>query len=71
MSSLANHENSGALGHDPGCAASTHLGAVLADSHAWHHVEDTSMGEDACKVRYGYGPDNLAVLRAVALMLLS
>ena len=34
---------------------------------AWHHVKDVSLGEDGCKVRCGHAPDNLAVLRALAL----
>lgn len=37
---------------------------------AWHHVKDVSMGEDDCKVRSGHGPDNLAALRALALVFL-
>ncbi|WP_306368614.1 ISAs1 family transposase [Nocardiopsis sp. CC223A] len=37
---------------------------------AWHHVKDVTLGEDACKVRSGHGPDNLAALRALALVFL-
>lgn len=37
---------------------------------AWHHVKDVSLGEDACKVRCGHAPDNLAALRALALVFL-
>ncbi|WP_233571079.1 ISAs1 family transposase [Nocardiopsis sp. Huas11] len=47
---------------------------VLVRGHwgieAWHHVKDVSWGEDACKVRCGHAPDNLAALRAVAVVLL-
>ena len=38
---------------------------------AWHHVKDVSLGEDACKVRSGHAADNLAALRAIALVFLS
>ena len=37
---------------------------------AWHHVKDVSLSEDACRVRSGHGPDNLAVLHALVLVLL-
>ncbi len=35
-----------------------------------HWVLDVSFGEDACRIRKGYGPQNLAVLRHMALNLL-
>lgn len=57
-----------------GQADATEVGALVRghwNIEAWHHVKDASMGEDACKVRSGHGPDNLATLRAVAIELLS
>lgn len=55
-------------GERSGETTSRNVGAApLADSHAWHHVKDVSLGEDGCKVRCGHAPDNLAVLRALAL----
>ncbi|QBI56160.1 ISAs1 family transposase [Streptomonospora litoralis] len=38
---------------------------------ALHHVRDTTFAEDACKVRSGHGPANLAALRSLAALLLS
>jgi len=35
-----------------------------------HHVKDVTLGEDASRVRVGYGPDVLAMLRDTALNLL-
>lgn len=47
---------------------------VLVRGHwnieAWRHVKDVSLGEDACKVRSGHVPHNLAALRALALVFL-
>ncbi|WP_306369605.1 ISAs1 family transposase [Nocardiopsis sp. CC223A] len=49
-------------------------GGALVRGHggieAWHHVKDVSLGEDACTVRCGHGPDNLVALRALALVFL-
>ncbi|MBB4930670.1 putative transposase YbfD/YdcC [Lipingzhangella halophila] len=38
---------------------------------ALHHVRDSTFAEDACKVRTGHGPANLAALRSLAALLLS
>ncbi|MCY9785216.1 ISAs1 family transposase [Nocardiopsis sp. EMB25] len=57
-----------------GRADAARIGALVRGHwgiEAWHHVKDVSLGEDACKVRSGHAPDNLAVLRAVALVFLS
>ena len=35
-----------------------------------HYVRDVSMGEDACRVRSGHAPQNLAALRNLALGLI-
>ena len=35
-----------------------------------HWVLDMSFGEDACRIRKGYGAQNLAVLRHIAINLL-
>ena len=56
-----------------GQADAARVGALVRGHwgiEAWHHVKDVSLGEDACKVRCGHGPDNLAALRAVALVFL-
>lgn len=56
-----------------GQADAARVGALVRghwNIEAWHHVKDVSLGEDACRVRSGHGPDNLAVLRALALVLL-
>ncbi len=37
---------------------------------ALHHVRDATFGEDACKVRTGHAPANLAALRSLAALLL-
>jgi len=36
-----------------------------------HHVRDVSFGEDASRVRCGHGPQNMAMLRNLAIPLLS
>ncbi|MDA2809728.1 hypothetical protein O4J56_03670 [Nocardiopsis sp. RSe5-2] len=38
---------------------------------ALHHVRGTTFAEDACKVRSGHGPANLAVLRSLAALRLT
>ncbi|MFL1376801.1 ISAs1 family transposase [Nocardiopsis protaetiae] len=56
-----------------GQADAARVGALVRGHwgiEAWHHVKDVSLGEDACKVHSGHGPDNLAALRAVALVFL-
>ncbi|XKK42270.1 ISAs1 family transposase [Nocardiopsis sp. ARC36] len=58
---------------DVGQADTARIGALVRghwNIEAWHHVKDVSLGEDACKVRSGHGPDNLAALRALALVFL-
>ena len=35
-----------------------------------HYVRDVSMGEDACRVRSGQAPQNLSVLRNIAIGLI-
>ena len=55
-------------------AGAARVGALVCghwNIEAWHHVKDVSLGEDACKVRSGHAPDNLAALRAAAVVLLS
>lgn len=55
-------------------AGAARIGALVRghwNIEAWHHVKDVSMGADACKARSGRGPDNLAALRAIALVFLS
>ncbi|MFD5514372.1 hypothetical protein ACFWIB_43045 [Streptomyces sp. NPDC127051] len=34
---------------------------------AVHHVRDTTFAEDASKIRTGYGPENMATLRNLAI----
>lgn len=34
---------------------------------ALHHIRDVSFGEDACKVRSGHSPQDMAVLRNLAI----
>lgn len=34
---------------------------------AVHHVRDTTLGEDASKIRTGHGPENMATLRSFAI----
>lgn len=56
-----------------GQADAARVGALVRghwNIEAWHHVKDVSLGEDAYRVRSGHGPDNLAALRALALVLL-
>jgi predicted transposase YbfD/YdcC len=56
-----------------GQADTARIGALVRghwNIEAWHHVKDVSLGEDACKVRSGHAPDNLAALRAMALVFL-
>ncbi|MDE3719947.1 hypothetical protein PWG71_00995 [Nocardiopsis sp. N85] len=56
-----------------GQADAARIGALVRghwNIEAWHHVKDVSLGEDACKVRCGHGLDNLAALRALALVFL-
>jgi predicted transposase YbfD/YdcC len=58
---------------DVGQADTARIGALVRghwNIEAWHHVKDVSLGEDACRVRSGHGPDNLAALRALALVFL-
>lgn len=38
---------------------------------ALHHIRDVSFGEDACKVRTGHGPQNMAMLHNLAIPLLA
>ena len=38
---------------------------------ALHHVRDVSFGEDASRVRTGNGPQNMAMLRNLAIPLLT
>ena len=49
--------------------------AGLARGHwrieALHHVRDVSFGEDASRVRTGHGPQNMAMLRNLAIPLLT
>jgi len=35
---------------------------MLGPCALWHHIKDTSVGEDVCKVRSGHAPDDLAAL---------
>ncbi|PDP86488.1 ISAs1 family transposase [Glycomyces fuscus] len=54
-------------------ADATRIGALVRGHwgiEAWHHVKDVSLGEDGCKVRSEHAPDNLAALRALALVFL-
>ncbi|WP_017602360.1 ISAs1 family transposase [Nocardiopsis lucentensis] len=56
-----------------GQAGAARIGALVRghwNIEAWHHVKDVSLGEDACKVHSGHAPDNLAALRALALVFL-
>jgi hypothetical protein len=55
---------------EAGRAGAARIGALVRwhwNIEAWHHVKDVSLGEDACKVRSGHGPNNLAALRALAV----
>jgi len=55
-------------------AGAARLGALVRGHWAievLHHVRDTTFAEDACKVRSGHGPANLATLRSLAALLLS
>ncbi len=36
-----------------------------------HHVRDVTLGEDACRVRTGHAPQNLAVIRNLVITLLN
>lgn len=53
--------------------AAQHLEAIRRHWHienCLHWVLDVAFGEDACRVRKGYGAENFAVLRKMALVLL-
>jgi predicted transposase YbfD/YdcC len=55
------------------CEASRFAQAVRGHwgvENALHWVLDVSFNEDACRIRKGYGPQNLTVLRHIALNLL-
>ncbi|MDT0301297.1 hypothetical protein [Streptomonospora wellingtoniae] len=55
-------------------AGAGRLGALVRGHWAievLHHVRDTTFAEDACKVRTGHGPVNLAALRSLAALLLT
>ncbi|MDS1269607.1 ISAs1 family transposase [Lipingzhangella sp. LS1_29] len=55
-------------------AGPARLGALMRGHwaiEALHHVRDTTFAEDACTVRSGHGPANLAPLRRLAALLLT
>ena len=56
-----------------GQADAARIGALVRghwNIEAWHRVKDVLLGEDACRVHSGHAPDNLAALRALALVFL-